>query len=244
MLEFIEKGKRGTVLMSLGTNMRSNMLGKERLSAIVKTFAQIPDYNFIWKFESEPHELPVAPSKNVFVSKFLPQNDILAHPSIKAFVTHSGLLSTQESLWYGKPMIAIPFFVDQIGTSGKIEKRGAGVVVDFRNLTVETFKKAILTVVENPSYEENARKISKLFQDKPKRALDEAVWWIEYVIRNPSGVQYDSPSLQLGWFITNSYDVTLTVFIAMFVLLYALIKIVKLFRSFSKNPEGKKLKRN
>lgn len=105
MEKFISSAKKGTILMSLGTNMKSNMLGNERLTNILKTFAQLSDYNFIWKFESEPHELPIPPSKNVMIGKFLPQNDILANPKVVAFITHSGLLSTHESLYHATPMI-------------------------------------------------------------------------------------------------------------------------------------------
>ena len=244
MLKFIESGKRGTVLMSLGTNMKSNMLGKETLSAIIKTFAQIPDYNFIWKFESELHELPVAPSKNVFISKFLPQNDILAHPSVKAFVTHSGLLSTQESLWYGKPMIALPFFADQIKNAQKSIRANVAVALNFRTLNVEEFKKAILKILEDKTFLENAEEISKLFQDKPQKPIDLAVWWIEFVIRNPSAPIYQSPALKLGWFAAGSYDIILLVLIALQVLIFAVYKVRKRISNFFKTSEKPKVKRN
>lgn len=105
MEKFIISAKKGTILMSLGTNMKSAQLGDELLSKIIKTFAQLPDYNFLWKFEEDPKTLPVKPSKNVMIQKFMPQNDILAHPKIVAFVSHSGLLSSHEALYHGTPVI-------------------------------------------------------------------------------------------------------------------------------------------
>lgn len=244
MLNFIESGKRGTVLMSLGTNIKSNMLGKETLSSIIRTFAQLPDYNFIWKFESEPHELPIELPRNVMVAKFLPQNDILAHPSVKAFVTHSGLLSTQEALWYGKPMVAIPFFCDQKRTSAKAARMGVAVSIDFRTLNDETFKEVLLKVLEDESFSNNTKKFSSLFRDKPQRALDLAIWWIEYVIRNPSAPQYDPPSLKLGWFAANSFDVFLTTCITVCALIYIVYKAIQRLTIFFKGTETKKYKRS
>lgn len=97
--------------MSLGTNMRSDILPKDIQINILTTFRELPQYNFLWKFESD--ELPIEKPDNVKISKFLPQTSILAHPHLKAFITHSGLLSYQESLWYGKPMIGVPIFCDQ-----------------------------------------------------------------------------------------------------------------------------------
>lgn len=105
MEKFINSGKKGTILMSLGTNMKSNLLGDKLLTSILSTFAALPEYNFIWKFESEANELPIPPTKNVMLGKFLPQNDILAHPKIVGFISHSGLLSTHEALYHGVPVI-------------------------------------------------------------------------------------------------------------------------------------------
>ncbi len=97
--------------MSLGTIQRSDSLGQENLLKIIKTFADLTDYNFLWKFESD--SLPIAQPKNVMIEKFLPQNDVLAHPNLKAFITHAGSFGMQEALWYGKPCVAMPFFLDQ-----------------------------------------------------------------------------------------------------------------------------------
>lgn len=37
----------------------------------------------------------------------------IAHRNTKLFITHAGLLSTQESVWHGVPMLGIPIFADQ-----------------------------------------------------------------------------------------------------------------------------------
>lgn len=227
MEKFIKSGKKGAILMSLGTNIKSNQLGNEKLEVILKTFAQLPDYNILWKFESEVKNLPIKPSKNVMVTKFLPQNDILAHSDIKAFVSHAGMLSTHEAMWHGKPVIGIPFFVDQSRNLQKSIKNEVAVKVDFHTLNIENFKASILTVLEDPKYAKNAQKISKLFQDKPEKPLEKALWWIEYAIRNPNLENLKSPTLKLGPFVSKSYDVLLALIAVFHVFVFASIKIIK-----------------
>lgn len=241
MEAFIKSGKKGTVLMSLGTNMKSNLLGAERLTYILKTFSQIPDYNFIWKFESDVKDLPIVPSKNVMVGKFLPQNDILAHPNLKAFISHSGMLSTHEALWHGKPIIGMPIFVDQHRNLAKMISSELAVKVDFRDLTVESFKAKILQVLDDPKFTENSQKKSKLFKDKPQKPLDTAVWWVEYAIRNPNLDNMKSPTIKLGPIASKSFDVLLAFIVCVHLIAFTIVKSIKaLLRAIKGEKKGKK----
>lgn len=95
----------------MGTNIKSKDLGIKRQLAIVEAFKQLPQYNFLWKFENA--DFPVALPPNVMIRKWLPQNDILNHTNIKGFVTHGGSLSTFEATWFGVPTIGVPFLIDQ-----------------------------------------------------------------------------------------------------------------------------------
>lgn len=85
-------------------------MGQEKKKAFASAFKQFPEYHFIWKYESV---LNLKLSSNVMILPWVKQNDILAHPKLKAFISHCGGLSTQEASWYGIPVIGIPFFADQ-----------------------------------------------------------------------------------------------------------------------------------
>lgn len=63
---------------------------------------------FLWRWKGErPADMP----KNVFTAAWMPQQDILGHPKCKGFITHGGLLSMQEAVVHGVPMIVFPIFV-------------------------------------------------------------------------------------------------------------------------------------
>lgn len=55
---------------------------------LLDAFEQFPEYHFLWKFEDPTIDLELP--KNVIIRPWLPQSDILAHPKIKGFFTHSG----------------------------------------------------------------------------------------------------------------------------------------------------------
>jgi hypothetical protein len=178
------------------------------------------------------------------IGKFLPQNDLLAHPNLKAFITHAGGLSTQESLWYGKPMVGIPFIADQYRTIDKSVAMGVGVKLDIATLKADNFRAAIMKVLEEKEYSENAQKVSKLFQDKPKKPLDTAVWWIEFVLRNPEAPIYRSPTLDLGFMASNSLDIYLFVIVFIYLTVYFVRKLFcKIFKR-SPSVQAKKVKKN
>lgn len=86
--EFIVSGKMGTILFSLGTNARSSFMDVQKQNAFIDAFELFPDYHFLWKFEELTIDLKLP--NNVIIRPWLPQTDILAHPNVTAFLTHSG----------------------------------------------------------------------------------------------------------------------------------------------------------
>uniref|UniRef100_A0A182PSE2 UDP-glucuronosyltransferase n=1 Tax=Anopheles epiroticus TaxID=199890 RepID=A0A182PSE2_9DIPT len=232
--QFVNASRKGAVLFSLGTNVRSDQLDSGRQRMIVEAFRQLPDYHFLWKFETD---LGIPLPKNVIVRPWMPQNDLLAHPKLKAFVTHAGLLSTHEATWYGVPIVGIPFIADQHRNLERCVRSGIAKRVYFQTMTTELLRDTIRDVLEDPKYRTNMAKQSALFRDQPEKPLERAVWWIEWLLRHPDATQLQSPVLQLGFVRTYLLDVA-------FFLIGAPVLVVFLLKRYLRKPrqveKGKK----
>jgi UDP:flavonoid glycosyltransferase YjiC (YdhE family) len=75
-----------------------------------------------------------------------------AHPNVRLFITHGGLLSTQETLNRGVPVVGIPIMADQKLNLFHIYSAGCGIQLDFANVTTQSLEWALKEVLENPRY--------------------------------------------------------------------------------------------
>lgn len=75
-----------------------------------------------------------------------------AHPNCRLFITHGGLLSTQEASYHGVPLVGIPVFGDQQLNVKQSDLIGFAVGLDFHNVTEVSFLEAIQRVLYTPRY--------------------------------------------------------------------------------------------
>ncbi|XP_046994613.1 UDP-glycosyltransferase UGT5-like isoform X1 [Schistocerca americana] len=193
--DFLDGAKDGAIYFSLGSNVRSTALPEHKRRAFLEAFAQLPQ-RVLWKWEVD--SLPGQP-ENVMIAKWLPQQDVLAHPNIKLFITQGGLQSMNEASYFAVPVIGIPFIGDQTHNVAKMEQAGIGYRLQFKDVTTDTVLSAIHTVLGNASYRENMKRFSAVFREHQERSLDTAVWWIEYVIRHKGAPHLRSAALDLSW---------------------------------------------
>jgi UDP:flavonoid glycosyltransferase YjiC (YdhE family) len=102
----------------------------------------------------------------VLLLKHAPQLQILQRTSI--FITHGGLNSIKEALYYGVPMVVFPCWVDQPMNANRIAYHGLGLTGDLRTVTVEQVGALIQKVAATNLYRERAnhfRNIIKQYEE-------------------------------------------------------------------------------
>lgn len=225
---FLDNSKNGVIYMSLGSFVESKNLSPEIIDIFLKFFNSVP-FDIIWKFEAENLKTP----PNVFISKWLPQADLLAYPNVKIFITHCGLLSVEEAIDREVPMIAIPFIFDQKVNAKIVEKKKIGVLLEVEYLSVEKLKKAVDEVLKT-EYRENIKNIKKLVYDQPMTSREKAVWWVEYILRNKNANELKYSGRSLKFYEVCGLDIAAVAFIATLVILKIIKKTKKIILSTKK----------
>ncbi|XP_051479764.1 UDP-glucuronosyltransferase 1A1-like isoform X5 [Apus apus] len=194
-------GEHGIVVFSLGSMVSD--IPKERAKEIAKALGTVPQ-TVLWRYTGEvPPNLP----KNVKLVKWLPQNDLLAHPKTRAFITHGGSHGVYEGICNAVPMVLMPLFGDQMDNAKRVESRGAGLTLNILEMTSEDISTALKAVINDKKYKENIQRLSDLHLDRPIHPLDLAVHWVEFVMRHKGAPHLRPAAHDLNWIQYHSLDV-------------------------------------
>uniref|UniRef100_A0A8C3N4U0 UDP-glucuronosyltransferase n=1 Tax=Geospiza parvula TaxID=87175 RepID=A0A8C3N4U0_GEOPR len=172
----------------------------------------------LWRYTGKaPPNLP----KNVKLVKWLPQNDLLAHPKTRAFITHGGSHGVYEGICNAVPMVLMPLFGDQMDNAKRVESRGAGLTLNILEMTSTDISNALKAVINDKKYKENIQRLSDLHLDRPIHPLDLAVHWVEFVMRHKGAPHLRPAAHDLNWVQYHSLDVI--AFLAAVTLLFLFI---------------------
>ncbi|XP_054626663.1 UDP-glucuronosyltransferase 2C1-like [Dunckerocampus dactyliophorus] len=202
--EFVQSsGEHGVIIMSLGTFV--DELPTDLADMIAAAFAKIPQ-KVIWRYKGAK---PSTLGNNTLLVDWMPQNDLLGHPKIKLFVAHGGTNGVQEAIYHGVPILGLPLIFDQRDNLFRISAKGAGKVVDIFTMDQDIFSQGVQELLTDPSYRMNMQRLSRLHRDQPIAPIDNALFWIEFVMRHKGAAHLRTESYKLPWYAYYSVDVVL-----------------------------------
>ncbi|VEN57582.1 unnamed protein product [Callosobruchus maculatus] len=238
--KLLDEAKHGVIYFSMGSNIKSKDLPVEKRNAILDGFRKRKE-TILWKFEEDT--LPGKP-KNVIIRKWFPQQDILAHPNVKVFWTHGGMLSTSETVYHGVPILATPILGDQATNAQGAKDNGYGLILPYPEITEHKLNGMLDEIISNPKYRENVKKRSKIMHDRQIPPLQEAVYWVEYVLRHNGAEHLRMWYVHMPWYQYYMVDVILAIFAVIFLALYAVKKLFSMCCCRSNKVVSKKMKTN
>ncbi|XP_028171301.1 UDP-glucuronosyltransferase 2B20-like [Ostrinia furnacalis] len=239
--KLLDESKHGVVYVNFGSNVRSSEMPPEKKLAFVKIFSELKQTVF-WKWEDDNFDIK---TNNVVIRKWFPQKDVLSHPNVKVFISHGGLIGTQEAIFHGVPIIGVPIYADQYNNLLQAQKLGFGKILQYRDINEDTLRKNLHEVLKDDTYKNKAQEMSKRFKDRPMPALDTAMYWIEYVIRNKGADFIKNPAHELSWFANNMLDVFAFLLLSFIVSAYVVFIVVRaliIIAQSSSTNKSKKIK--
>lgn len=110
---------------------------------------------------------------NVIVQEFVPQLDILARTSL--FLTHGGMNSINEALFFDVPLIVVPQMADQFWVAKRVEELGAGKRLSLQKINAALLRRVAEEILSQPAYAQAAARVGQSLRETggPQKAADE-----------------------------------------------------------------------
>jgi len=161
--------ERPTLYISLGTVFNNR---PEFFKMCFEAFGEQP-----WQVvlsrgrEVDPAALGPMPD-NFLVSPYVPQLEILSRAQV--FVTHAGMNSTMESLYYGVPMVAVLQMDEQVITAQRIAELGLGIALEKEAVNATTLREAVERVANEVAFRERIQNMQQIIRESGgyRRAVD------------------------------------------------------------------------
>ncbi|MBO5955911.1 MAG: glucosyltransferase, partial [Clostridia bacterium] len=156
--ESIEKKREKLIYISMGTVNNDKMpFYRTCISALADT-----DYQVIMSVGNlvsvqEFGNLP----ENISVYSHVDQIAVLEKADM--FVSHCGMNSVSESLYFEVPLVILPQTTEQKGVAERVLELGAGIKLDKENK--ENILNAVNQILKDSAYKKNAGKIAKGFKN-------------------------------------------------------------------------------
>ena len=157
VMQSIEKTREKLIYISMGT-VNNNLL------SFYKTCLS--------SFENTPYQVILSVGNLVSLNEFgkLPEHiSVFSHVDQIAvlkkadiFISHCGMNSVNESLYFGVPLIMLPQTSEQSGVAERVSQLGAGIRL--HKPDADAIRNAVEKIFADGSYKQNACKISDGFQ--------------------------------------------------------------------------------
>ncbi|XP_072110905.1 UDP-glucuronosyltransferase 3A1-like [Mobula birostris] len=199
-MEDFVTGEQGFIVVALGTMVES-IADQHLVKKMIRVFSQLP-HRVIWRLSNSSWPPDLSMPNNVKIYKWLPQNDLLGHPQVRAFISHGGINSLHQAVYHGVPVLGMPLFFDQMDNIIRLMSKGMALSISVGELEEETLRTKLTQLLTNPSFKQNAIRTSKQLKFQPFTVAELTSRWIESILKVGSGEHlkphsYQMPAYQL-----------------------------------------------
>ncbi len=165
-----EKKAEKTIYISMGTVNNNEQFYRNCIEAFGNT-----EYQVIMSMVNSKEHFENVP-KNISIYDFVDQMAVLNIADV--FITHCGMNSVNEGLYFGVPLVLFPQTPEQGAVAKRTEELGAGVAL--KSIDSQEILKMVKMILDNENYKKSANTISDSF--KASGGIPEAVAFLEGLI--------------------------------------------------------------
>ncbi|KAI0220666.1 hypothetical protein L0F63_005604 [Massospora cicadina] len=209
-------------------------LGKTNIDQIPKT---INLHNQTVSFKENP---------KILIMPWAPQQQILAHPNVRAFLSHGGMSSINEALYYAKPILGMSYIHDQPKNLAKLQAKGVGIYLSRHSLTPNFLKEKIDQLLHTPKLHLQMMQIMAIYGAKRLTHAASMVEEHAYLAKScrplqPYHPHHNLPPCELAHLIpagdlmpfkTNNIDIYLVIFVSAISLSYMVYAMVRQLKGY------------
>ncbi|CEF70350.1 UDP-glucuronosyl/UDP-glucosyltransferase family-containing protein [Strongyloides ratti] len=216
---------KGIILFTFGSIANSTLMPYSWKISFMKAFEKFPKYKFFIRYEG--NDIDNILPKNVHLSSWLPQTDLLQESKTKLIITHCGYNSFQESISAGIPMLCIPLAGDQPRNAKLAERHGLGMILLKSDVNEENIIKSLKSIINDNYYIKNTKLFKDMILKKPIPSDVLLIKWTEFLAEFKTLDNMIPYGVNLNFIEYYQIDVVLVLFILFFLTISVLFIITK-----------------
>ncbi|CAL1543779.1 unnamed protein product [Lymnaea stagnalis] len=173
---FVEGSRAGIAVVSFGTSVLA--IPKAVSQKMISAFLQ-QELDVVWRAN-----VSSAHPDRIMTSHWLPQNDLLAHPKTKLFVSHCGTNGQYEALYHAVPILCLPLIGEQLYNSHRSKSKGFGLTASILDISDKRLARLMRRVAESDKYRGSIKRASEFFRMLYKAPDQAAAFWINHVMEH------------------------------------------------------------
>ncbi len=156
---FERVGDRPLVYISMGT---VNNRDRDVVAKFIRAFSGRDEYVLITTGNGFDAESFGGLTDNISVHPWLPQIAVIKRASL--FISHGGLNSVHDGLFFGVPLLLIPQQEEQTLNASRAVELGAGLMLRPGQVQVESIRRLADRLLAEPAFGAKARRIGETFR--------------------------------------------------------------------------------
>ena len=169
IIPFDQMGKT-IIYVSLGTLQNQNLAFYRKCMEAFKNKSGVSVVMSVGK-NTDIAKLGNIPS-NFYIYPFVPQLEVLQKSTL--FITHGGMNSVNEGLFYGNALMVIPLDMDQFAVANRVAEMRIGVILEMDKVTSDLLCSQADDILADSEIMKNVKKMSDLLNlcDGGNKAVD------------------------------------------------------------------------